>query len=37
MILMKKNGGAKAVRAIACLLGGSGGMLPPKIFEFYTL
>ena len=26
------NGGAKAVRAIARLLGGSGGMLPQKMF-----
>ena len=32
----EKNGGAKAVRAIARLLGGCGGMLPQKIFEFYT-
>ena len=39
MILMKKmgGGGARAVRAKARLLGGSGGMLPQKIFEFYTL
>ena len=32
----EKNGG-EGVRATARLLGGSGGMLPQKIFEFYTL
>ena len=34
----EKNGGAKAVHAIARVLGGCGGMLPPKIFGvFYPL
>ena len=32
-----KNWGAKEVRATVRLLGGSGGMLPQKFFEFYTL
>ena len=39
MIVMKKmgGGGRKTVRTITRLLGGTGGMVPQKIFEFYTL
>ena len=33
----KNGGGGEGVRATARLLGGSGGMFPQKIFEFYTL
>ena len=31
----EKNGGAKGVRATARLLGGTGGMLPQKIFDLW--